>query len=589
MAHNQGSFWGSGLIRPDKSASPLLEQLCLGLAKTIATTFEPTATDQLTPQKIAAYYRSVGGNYDGIFLQTPSASLSLIYRSLGCFHSLQPSSNAFESPSIPALLPNGFVRWQTMQLLLDPDEHVPFLQQALKRFDVMNPTTGAKFPKSIPRDAFPEKPDKELCQWHEKIGSRLEQDYNTRRIKAASPLYSPRGDKNSGHEAADSDYFPHSPHRGQPRKRPSYPSRSNSQDQRKTSHSSDRRGSLPDSGPSAWPSGGEHSVHFANSPRDSSTANRMSSSSAHSQSRHRNSNASSHSHHRPSSSSNGGHASIPPEEANLHPAHRHEHRPSDHRHRHRPSGASGPRLRPRSPITGTSSGSAASSEESIPPHTAHPALDRGRRRDSLFPPNALTNGVKRGLHHLRRHSHDATYRRTRDKETPESRPPLPPRPDIANMRQAYEKDRDRRRAYPPQPPPPQAAPPVPMNIAVQAPVRNGNQVKFHDRIFSPENNDDYGSGPTSAPESPGTRAPSSSKPRFKYTDSRGRDIRNNSPVRRSRSGSETDRMPDWHRQQRQPQGVPARVKTVSGVGGRKYASAEFAASPTSAEPVLERA
>ena len=473
-----------------------------------------------------------------------------------------------------------------MQLLLNPDEHVPWLQQAVKRYDIVNPTTGAKFPKTLPRDAFPEKPDEEICKWHKMISERLEQDFNTRRIKAASPLYSPRGERNS-YDGAESDYFPHSPHRGHTKRRPSQPSRSSSHDQRKTSHSSDRRGSLPDQGPSAWPSTAEPSVHWApsdhKSPRDSSAANRVSSSSAHSQSRHRNSNASSH--HRPTSSSNHTHPSqphsAPPEQANMHPAHRHELRSTEHRHRHRPTANSGARLRPRSPITGTSSGSAASSEESIPPKTAHPAYDRGRRRDSLFPPNALTNGVKRGLHHLRRHSHDATYRKVREKEPSEARPPLPPRPDIANMRQAYEKDRDRRRPPPSQP---QAQPPPALGVAIPAPPRNGNQVKFHERMFSGDN-DEYTGGANSAPDSPATKN-SASTPRFKYTDSRGKDLRSSVQNGRSRSGSEADRVPE--RQRLRQQGAPGRIKTVSGVGGRKYASAEFESSPT-AEPVLERA
>lgn len=521
---------------------------------------EPTSTDLLTPQKLAAFYRAVGGNHDELFLSTPSNSLSLIYRSLGCFHSLQPTSNAFESPSIPALLPNGFVRWQTMQLLLGPDEHIRYFQEALKKFEIINPLTGATFPRSIPREAFPEKADEDVCKWHKMISRRLEQDFNTRRIKAASPLYSPRGERTSGHEghgAEGSDYFPRSPNHLQHKHRPVPPSRSSSHDQRKTSHSSTRRRSLPDQTSSSWPPGTEPSVHFANdsipqkpkSPLDASLGHRLSTSSGNSQSRHRTSNASSH--HRPSSGSTQSRPSLSlstePAPPIIHPAHRNERSSRDSRHRRHAPGSAGTRVRPRSPtLTLSSSGSAASSEDSLGPRASQ---SRGRRRDSLFPPNALTNGVKKGLHHLRRHSHDATYRFSKDNSGSETRPPLPPRP---NVRRAYELDRER-------PPPsvygPQHALPDP---------RISNQVKFHESIFQ-----DPGDrpGPNNGPDSPTTKVPR--KPRFRYTDSQGRETYPGGPGHRKSSESENDKV-----RQRlghyENIGGPTRSKTMTGVQGRRY-------------------
>lgn len=139
------------------------------------------------PESLACFYREVGGNFDTLFLNTKPPALSFIYQSLGCFHSLQPSTNAFEPPSVPALLPNGFVRWQTIQILLDPDEHCQYLQNAVARWDIVNQDDGSTFPKAIPRDAFPAEPDSEMVQWHEEVSRRLEYDYWKRNTPRPSP------------------------------------------------------------------------------------------------------------------------------------------------------------------------------------------------------------------------------------------------------------------------------------------------------------------------------------------------------------------------------------------------------------------
>lgn len=133
----------------------------------------PWDTTCLTPIKLAAFYRLVGGDYDTLFLETPNTSLSFIYQSLGCYHTLQPDMDPFMPPSVPALTPQGFVRWQTVQLLLLPDEHVPFLQAAVKRFDITNPGDGVPFPKILPREALPNEPDLEMIQWHENVAEKL--------------------------------------------------------------------------------------------------------------------------------------------------------------------------------------------------------------------------------------------------------------------------------------------------------------------------------------------------------------------------------------------------------------------------------
>ena len=133
----------------------------------------PWDVNLLTPIKLAHFYRLVGGDYDALFLETEEASLSFIYQSLGCFHSLQPENNPYVAPRIPALTPHGFVRWQTVQLLLEPAEHVPFLQNAVKRFEIINPADGIPFPNLLPRETLPAKPDAQMIEWYATVSEKL--------------------------------------------------------------------------------------------------------------------------------------------------------------------------------------------------------------------------------------------------------------------------------------------------------------------------------------------------------------------------------------------------------------------------------
>ncbi|KAL8750697.1 MAG: hypothetical protein Q9184_006333 [Pyrenodesmia sp. 2 TL-2023] len=174
-------YWGY-LIKPDKSPSAVFEQLLLGIANYIRPKLTvqwqnrqvaPWDVDSLTPIKLAAFYRLVGGDYDPLFLETPHASLSFIYQSLGCFHVLQQEKTPYAPPTVPALSPQGFVRWQTVQVLLEPDEHVSFLQNAVKRLEIINPVDGALFPNLLPRETLPSRPDPEMIQWHERVAQKL--------------------------------------------------------------------------------------------------------------------------------------------------------------------------------------------------------------------------------------------------------------------------------------------------------------------------------------------------------------------------------------------------------------------------------
>ncbi|KAL8764703.1 MAG: hypothetical protein Q9209_007926 [Squamulea sp. 1 TL-2023] len=172
MGNTPPEYWGY-LVKADKSPSIIFELLLCGIANYINRQIAPWDVNCLTPTKLAAFYRVVGGNYDPLFLETPKASLSFIYQSMGCFHTLQPEKDPYLAPSIPALTIQGFVRWQTVQLLLEPDQHASFLQNAVKRLEIINPADGIPFPDRLPRHALPSRPDPEMIQWHGGVAENL--------------------------------------------------------------------------------------------------------------------------------------------------------------------------------------------------------------------------------------------------------------------------------------------------------------------------------------------------------------------------------------------------------------------------------
>ncbi|CAO2649744.1 Nn.00g010360.m01.CDS01 [Neocucurbitaria sp. VM-36] len=177
-AHREAyDYWGY-LFKKDKCGTPLLDRLLKGIAEVISKKFEPSESPDLTPSQLAAWYRDVGGDYNVLFTETPPSSIAFIYRSLGAFHSLQPApkDDGYGSPTIPALKKQGFVTWQTIQLLLGPEEHVPFLQKAVEKDDVIDPETGSTFPKILPKECFPDRPDDAMETWYQGVAARLKRE-----------------------------------------------------------------------------------------------------------------------------------------------------------------------------------------------------------------------------------------------------------------------------------------------------------------------------------------------------------------------------------------------------------------------------
>ena len=201
-------YWQPLLKQSGIGPTDKLTRLLRGIAVCISARFPSLDSADLAPQQLLQFYQSVNADYGQLF-SLPPKSLACIYQKLRCSYSLQPpsSKDEYTLPSIPALKPDGFVKWSTVQLLLAPSEHALFLQNALSMYEVRDPQSGELFPKLLPRQLFPREPHEEMIRWHQSISDEL-----YREATAAQPSIEskpPRSGKHKHtppeHEAGVSD------------------------------------------------------------------------------------------------------------------------------------------------------------------------------------------------------------------------------------------------------------------------------------------------------------------------------------------------------------------------------------------------
>lgn len=98
----------------------------------------------------------------------------------GCQHSLvQPPNKDYSPPTIPALSLKGFSRWEALEILLGPEEHVPFIQYAVRNWSLKHPVTGEAFPADLPVSVFPAQADTDVDKWHKSCAAQLWQEAST--------------------------------------------------------------------------------------------------------------------------------------------------------------------------------------------------------------------------------------------------------------------------------------------------------------------------------------------------------------------------------------------------------------------------
>lgn len=102
-----------------------------------------------------------------LFLEKSPESIAHIYDTIGCqYTSLGGWNDDYHISNNPTLTVKGFVRWQSIELLFHPEEHVPFMQRAVRNFALRNPDDGQLFPKELPRESFPLVPEPEIQGWY---------------------------------------------------------------------------------------------------------------------------------------------------------------------------------------------------------------------------------------------------------------------------------------------------------------------------------------------------------------------------------------------------------------------------------------
>ncbi|KAK6860245.1 hypothetical protein PG995_003881 [Apiospora arundinis] len=183
------SFYGY-LIKKDRTPTDLLDALLRAIAKHIIAEIGDKKIRILDKTKLAAFYKVVGGDYDSLFVDAPDKSISYIWTALGVQHMLYPGSNDFAAPSVPVLTPKGFVRWESLQILLGPEEHVPFMQYAVRNWGLKHPDTGIPFPTDLPKEAFPSESDPWIDKWHQGCAEKLR--YEAAVPPAPQPPQDPR-------------------------------------------------------------------------------------------------------------------------------------------------------------------------------------------------------------------------------------------------------------------------------------------------------------------------------------------------------------------------------------------------------------
>ncbi|KAK4455306.1 hypothetical protein QBC34DRAFT_66926 [Podospora aff. communis PSN243] len=175
---------------PFPRPTPILVDLLRAIALHIRREFNDNSFSEtfLTPGMLSSFYKAAGHDYDGLFVYMPHQSISFIYRVQSCQHALISADDS-APPSIPALTTNGFVRWQAIQILLDPQNHVPVMQYAAKNWNLKHPDDETLFPTLLPSSAFPAETDPDTDVWHQRCADTLREQ--ARDQKPAGDLDTP--------------------------------------------------------------------------------------------------------------------------------------------------------------------------------------------------------------------------------------------------------------------------------------------------------------------------------------------------------------------------------------------------------------
>ncbi|KAL3958471.1 hypothetical protein ACCO45_006633 [Purpureocillium lilacinum] len=173
----------SYMFETNNAPTKQLDALLRAIARHIILEIGDRQDAQLTPTKLAAFYKAVGGDYDSLFIDMTHPSIAYVWQ------------RRLRTPSIPALTFRGFSRWESLEILLGPEEHVPFLQYAVKNWALKHPDTGEDFPPELPATVFPTQPNVEVDRWHKSCADRLKSEAASSAEEGTTPKPSPAAEQ----------------------------------------------------------------------------------------------------------------------------------------------------------------------------------------------------------------------------------------------------------------------------------------------------------------------------------------------------------------------------------------------------------
>lgn len=192
VAEDPASYYGY-LFDKKKKPTRVLDALLRAIGQHIINEIGNKDVKFLTTDKLSAFYHAVGGDMDFLLRDQSSEDISALWAVYGCQHMLtQPNGDSRARPTVPTLTLRGFVEWEALQILLNPEDHSIWIRTAVKKFGLKHPETGEGFPADLPKSSLPSECDPVIDAYHDKCIQVLKEEEEERKRRSRSRASSGR-------------------------------------------------------------------------------------------------------------------------------------------------------------------------------------------------------------------------------------------------------------------------------------------------------------------------------------------------------------------------------------------------------------
>ncbi|KAH7312704.1 hypothetical protein B0I35DRAFT_60660 [Stachybotrys elegans] len=169
-------FYGY-LLQPDNAPTPMFDALLRSIFDfLVRATPDPVTAEAtvpvLSPHQLHRMYE-MGKEASEVNISQRDEITTCIWMISGVQHALMPGNDDFAAPSIPCITRKGFVRWMTLNSLLDPGAHHSLLQHVVRDYRLLHPDTGQRFNEYLPRKCLPLESDEETNQLFQAYAEQL--------------------------------------------------------------------------------------------------------------------------------------------------------------------------------------------------------------------------------------------------------------------------------------------------------------------------------------------------------------------------------------------------------------------------------